>query len=180
MNAVLVGVFCVVALVPLLRWVPYRDAAVPEGLLTDAPPGITRALEGVLQPGEAFFNAQEWGSWFEFALPDHPVFVDSRFELIPEGAWQDYDAVSVGAPGWQDVLDDRGFDVVALARDQQGPLLPAIADDPGWVLSLRGRDRGGVPTLGLELSHSASRPEIRPAVVAARSAATRERTPSLP
>ena len=42
--------------------------------------------------------------------------------------------MSVGAPGWQDVLDDRGFDVVALARDQQGPLLPAIADDPGWVL----------------------------------------------
>jgi hypothetical protein len=133
-NAVLVGVFCAIALVPLLRWVPYRDAVVPEGLLTDAPPGITRALERVLQPGEAFFNAQEWGSWFEFALPDRLVFVDSRFELIPEPAWQDYDAVSVGASGWQDVLDDRGFDVVALARDQQGPLLPAIADDPGWVL----------------------------------------------
>jgi hypothetical protein len=132
-NAVLVGVFCVVALVPLLRWVPYRDAAVPEGLLTDAPPGITRALVGVLQPGEAFFNAQEWGSWFEFALPGHPVFVDSRFELIPERAWRDYDAVSVGARGWQKILDDRGFDVVALARDQQEPLLLAIADDPRWV-----------------------------------------------
>jgi hypothetical protein len=132
-NAVLVGVFCVVALVPLLRWVPYRDATVPEGLLTDAPPGITRALVGVLQPGEAFFNAQEWGSWFEFALPDHPVFVDSRFELIPERAWRDYDAVSVGARGWQRILDDRGFDVVALARDQQGPLLLAIEDDPRWV-----------------------------------------------
>jgi len=132
-NAVLVGVLCSVALVPLLRWVPYRDAGAPEGLLTDAPPGITRALVGVLQPGEAFFNAQKWGSWFEFALPDHPVFVDSRFELIPERAWRDYDAVSVGAPGWQAIMNDRGFDVVALARDQQGSLLLAIADDPRWV-----------------------------------------------
>ena len=133
LNAVLVGVFCVVALVPLLRWIPYRDANPPEGLLTDAPPGITRALVGVLQPGEAFFNAQKWGSWFEFALPDHPVFVDSRFELIPERAWREYDTVSVGAPGWQAILSDRGFEVVALARDQQGPLLRAIADDPRWV-----------------------------------------------
>ena len=132
MNAVLVGVFCAVALVPLLRWIPYRDASPPEGLLTDAPPGITRALVGVLKPGQAFFNAQEWGSWFEFALPGHPVFVDSRFELIPERAWRAYDSVSVGAPGWQAILGDRGFDVVALARDQQGPLLLAIARNPRW------------------------------------------------
>ena len=133
MNAVLVGVFCAVALVPLLRWVPYRDAAAPEGLLTDAPPGITRALVGVLQPGEAFFNAQEWGSWFEFALPDHPVFVDSRFELIPERAWRD---VRRGVGGSPRLAGDPGRSRVRRGRPRSrsaGAAAPAIADDPRWV-----------------------------------------------
>ena len=151
----------------------------PEGLLTDAPPGITHALEGVLQPGEAFFNAQEWGSWFEFALPDHPVFVDSRFELIPEPAWREYDAVSVGAPGWQDVLATAGSTWSPSLEISRGRYCPRSRTTRVGA-RLRGRDRGGVPTLGLELSHSGSRPEIRPAVAAARSAATRDRTPSLP
>ena len=179
LNAVLVGVFCVVALVPLLRWIPYRDASPPEGLLTDAPPGITRALVGVLQPGEAFFNAQKWGSWFEFALPDHPVFVDSRFELIPERAWRAYDAVSVESR----LAGDPERSRVRRGRPRSrsaGAAAPRDRGRPEVGAHLRGRDRGGVPTLEVELSHSGSRPEIRPAVVAARSAATRERTPSLP
>ena len=133
-NAALAGILCLIAIAPLIRWLPYRGDAVGQELLTLAPMGITRSLHEVLEPGQPFFNAQQWGSWFELALPDNPVFTDSRFELIPERAWDDDDDVSTAREGWQAIVDRRGFDVLAVARNQQEFLLRALEGDPAWTL----------------------------------------------
>ena len=50
------------------------------------------------------FNPQPWGSWFEFALPQLPVAIDSRIEVFPPEVWQDYEAVTQGRDDWQDIL----------------------------------------------------------------------------
>jgi hypothetical protein len=113
-------------------------SAESEGLRTpgqrvaDAPVALTSELQQVLRPGERVFNAQRWGSWFELALPDHPVFVDSRIELFPTGVWNDYLNVSVAREGWQEILSRWNVRVLALHPVQQEDLIPAVARDPHW------------------------------------------------
>jgi hypothetical protein len=103
-------------------------------LLDHAPRGVTASLQQVLKPGDRMFNPQIWGSWFEFALPEHRIFVDPRIEVFSREVWRDYDSVSGGAEGWQEVLDRWGVTVVVAERTQQAQLIPRIRDDPGWRL----------------------------------------------
>jgi hypothetical protein len=111
-----------------------------EELVADAPRGVTTALLRVLEPGDRIFNGQRWGSWFEFALPDNPVFVDSRIELFPESVWREYLAVSAGRQGWQGLLDRRRVAAIAAHPEQQARLIPLLRDDPGWSLVYEGDD----------------------------------------
>ena len=134
MNVAIAAVFCLIAVAPLLRWVPYTTAAAPPALVTAAPAGITWELSQVLDPGEPFFTPQGWSSWFEFALPSNPVLVDSRFEVIPDEAWEDYEDVLEGASDWQAILDRYGMRVVVLSREQDARLPSLIAGDPAWRL----------------------------------------------
>jgi hypothetical protein len=120
-------IFTGVAFLPWLR--ASGDGA---ALLNDAPAGVTAAVARVTDPGDRVFDAQRLGSWLEWALPDRPVFVDSRIELFTAREWRDYLDVSTGLEGWQEVLDDYGIDVVVATEDQQGPLLPRIRRDAGW------------------------------------------------
>jgi hypothetical protein len=135
LNAVIVGLLGVVAVVSLLRWMPYTGPDMPPGdKLAFAPVGITRDLQRTLGRGEVLFNAQKWGSWLEFEFPRNPVIVDSVIEVIPLSVWSNYGAVSSGVEGWQATLDAWDVDVAVLARDQQGPLIPKMQVDPGWRL----------------------------------------------
>ncbi len=115
-------------------WKPTDRAGLPAGAFTNAPPGITRELSALVHPGERIFNAQIWGSWFEFRFPGVDLAVDSRIELFPQDVWKQYATVSVGRQGWQQVLDEWNVDLVVASRDQQGELLPVIAGDPSWHL----------------------------------------------
>lgn len=133
-NAAISAALVVVALGTFIRWLPYGGSEPPPDLLTFAPAGITRELRGSLAPGERLFNPQGWGSWFELELPGNPVFVDSRWEVVPERAWDDYYDLSLARQGWQDVLDRWGMNVAVLARDQQRFLIPIMRADPRWRL----------------------------------------------
>jgi hypothetical protein len=140
-NSVLVLLFCVVLAIIGARWLPYTGAEpVPERLLGNAPPGITRELRAVLRPGERLFNAQAWGSWFEFALPDNPVAADARIEVLPAAVWSRYRDVSNGREGWQRALRDWNVRVAALSPRQQGPLIERMSADSGWRRVYRDRD----------------------------------------
>jgi hypothetical protein len=93
---------------------------------------VTATVARVTQPGSRIFAAQRLGSWLEWALPDRPVFVDSRIELFTAREWQDYVDASAGLEGWQNVLERYGVDVVVATRDQSAGLLPRIRHDAGW------------------------------------------------
>ena len=69
-----------IALLPFWRPIdPQLNA--PKGVVGWAPPGITATLRALAVPGDRLFNPQEWGSWFEFALPNLLVAMDSRIEM---------------------------------------------------------------------------------------------------
>ena len=142
LNLAVVGgvVLAVIALLPI--WRPVEPATgVPVGVLTDAPPGITAALRGVVRPGDRIFNPQPWGSWFEFALPDTLVAIDSRIELFPPQVWDDYARVAAGAEGWQAILDGwdvnvvviEGADMAYMARLKSAGWIQVVADATGSI-----------------------------------------------
>ena len=104
-NLVLVGLIALVCVVLVPIWRPTDNRlGAPAGVVGDAPGGITEALRKAVRPGDRILNPQPWGSWFEFALPQATVALDSRIEVFPAGVWDDYDTVQRGIDGWQDVL----------------------------------------------------------------------------
>jgi hypothetical protein len=106
MIAALVAV--IVVLAPWFRGSRY------ETFLNQAPPAITDAVRA-LPPGSRLMVHQAWGSWFEFAVPNDPVFVDSRIEIIPEAIWKDYGEVGFAGDGWREVLNRWDVDVIVAA-----------------------------------------------------------------
>jgi len=125
-------VLVAIGLLPALRPLdPGLNA--PAGLVSIAPPGITAKLRTIAGPNDRLFAPQPWGSWFEYAVPATPVFVDSRIEVFPPAVWDEYDVVVGGVEGWRQILDRRGVTIV-VAVDQIGrvPLTSRLQSDPGW------------------------------------------------
>src|SRR5262249_28096685 len=114
-NAANVVVLVIVGIGLLPLWRP-SDAGPrpPVGSLPDAPSGVTAALKATTRAGDHLFNPQPWGSWFEFAVPDVLVAVDSRVEIFPASVWAAYDTVRAGLPGWEQILADWDVDLVAV------------------------------------------------------------------
>lgn len=112
-NLVLAAVLSLAGIALLPAWRPIDPGTgVPVGVLIDAPPGITAALRENARPGDHVFSPQPWGSWFEFALPDLKVALDSRIEFFPAGVWRDYERVTGGAEGWEAQLATWDVNIV--------------------------------------------------------------------
>jgi hypothetical protein len=105
-----------------------------DGLLAHAPIAYSSRVGDLVRPGTRLFVAQIWASWFEYSLPRYPVMVDPRIELFIGEIWDDFDAISNAEPGWQDVVDRWGIEVLVLSEEQQSDLIPVVEADPGWRL----------------------------------------------
>lgn len=144
-----VAVVIVLAGVALLpAWRPLdAGLAAPQGVLTSAPSGITAALRGLTRPGDRLFNPQPWGSWFEFALPDLPVAIDSRTEFFPVAVWDAYENVAGGVDGWAGQLTDWGVTIVVVGARETSMVdrltaagwRSVYSDDDGSILVAPGR-----------------------------------------
>jgi hypothetical protein len=132
-NLVLLGLLAAVPLVAGARWFPHASAEPPsEGLIRLAPAALTEELRSRLQPGEPFANAQPWGSWFELSLPEYPVMVDSRFEVVPPQAVRASIEISSAEPGWQAELDALPVRFYAVDREHQPALVAVLPELEGW------------------------------------------------
>jgi hypothetical protein len=120
----------VVGILVLLPW--WRGSSA-EDQLEAAPPGITQAL-AQLPSGSKIFTYQPWGSWFIFALPDKPVFVDSRIEIVPEEIWQDYFQVAFARAHWAEALEEWQPDAVVGRGEEWEDIIGILREDPSWEL----------------------------------------------
>jgi hypothetical protein len=125
-----------IALLPAWRPVDPRTGA-PNGLLADAPPGLTAALRDVVAPGDRVLHPQRWGSWFEFAVPTALYTVDSRIELFPADVWMAFQATT-NPNDLQKWLVEWGIDVTILDSDQVN--LHHELRDSGWVVRMEDDD----------------------------------------
>jgi hypothetical protein len=140
-NLAVVAVLVCALLASLSPWLAFRTSLpTPMKRLDQAPAGITAALERTLTPRERVFAAQAWGSWFEFALPAHPVAVDSRIELFPASVWTQYTTVASGREGWHEQLEAWTVRVVAVHAAQQPRLLQRLVVDRRWQQVYRDDD----------------------------------------
>jgi hypothetical protein len=134
MNTVLVSAILAAAVIMMPIW---RGAS-PTGalaLLAQAPTSLVEATEAGVPPGSHLFVSQTYASWFEFALPSMPVFVDSRIELFPTSIWDSYLDISAAREGWQATLDRWDVAAVVINPDQDGSLITHIKNDPEWRLA---------------------------------------------
>ncbi len=114
----------------VLALAPWFRGSSSRTFLGAAPSGLSDAARQ-LPAGSRLMVHQPWGSWFEFSIPDDPVFVDSRIEIIPEDVWKDYGEVGFAGAGWKDVLNRHEVDVIVAATDWD--LLPYLrADTAEW------------------------------------------------
>jgi hypothetical protein len=131
LNTIVAALVVLAGVALLPAWRPVDPATgVPVGVLTDAPSGITAALREATAPGDHVFNPQPWGSWFEFAVPDIKVALDSRIEFFPAEVWDTYEAVETGRDGWEAQLASWNVAVVVV-EDVDGPFATRL-EAAGW------------------------------------------------
>ncbi|HWP61868.1 MAG TPA: hypothetical protein VNO86_00140 [Candidatus Binatia bacterium] len=122
----------VLASLAALPWWRADPSGDPGPLLADAPVDLTDELTGRVEPDTRAYVSQPWASWVEFALPEVRTFVDSRFEVAPEAAWEDYVAIAAVAPDWQARLDRWGIELVIVDRTREPNLAAALDASPDW------------------------------------------------
>ena len=141
-NLLIAAVLVLVGIGLLPVWRPLDPGlGTPVGLVGIAPPGITAKLRELATAGDRLFAPQPWGSWFEYAIPSTPVFVDSRIELFPPSVWDEYDAVVDGIDGWRDILARRDVTmIVAVEGIGRSPLAARLRSDSGWQEAYKDED----------------------------------------
>ena len=155
LNAGVAGAIVVACVAAFPFWRPVDPATGgPQGSISYAPSGITMALDGQIQPGDRILNPQAWGSWFEFAVPDATVAIDSRIELFPTQVWDDYVRISAGIEGWESILDRWGVTVAVVAAAEPGLRDRLIA--AGWTETYVDTDGSVLQPNGLGPSGSGS------------------------
>ncbi len=135
----LVMVTALIAFVAVLS--PWsRDRVDPSSgataLVSYAPQRMVDAVHRVAPDDAKLFVTLPYASWFEFASPSNPMFVDPRIELFPNDVWDDYFAVAEGHVGWQAIVDRWGADVIVMAPGDV-TIVALLEKDPGWRLAYR-------------------------------------------
>lgn len=78
------------------------------------------------------FNNYVFGSYLEYAIPDLPVWIDTRFYPFPKEIWQDYLSISNAEPEWEQKLGSYGIASLILDPNAQTMLVEELNRKGGW------------------------------------------------
>jgi hypothetical protein len=73
-----------------------------------------------------------FSSYLEFALPERPTWIDTRFEVFPVEQWQAYESISFARHDWEHLLDATGANLLMVSSQNQPELLSALESSPVW------------------------------------------------
>jgi hypothetical protein len=73
-----------------------------------------------------------FSSYLEFALPERPPWIDTRFEVFPVEQWQSYQDITNARHDWESVLDGSGAKLLMVSTQNQAELLSALESSPNW------------------------------------------------
>jgi hypothetical protein len=72
-----------------------------------------------------------FSSYLEFAMPERPTWIDTRFEVFPVSQWQQYRDITLASYNWESQLDATGARILMLST-QYPDLLIALSGSPFW------------------------------------------------
>jgi hypothetical protein len=75
-----------------------------------------------------------FSSYLIYALPERPVWIDTRFELYPVAQWESYIDVSKASPDWSATLDEEEIALVFVDPLAQEPLIESLEQNANWCL----------------------------------------------
>jgi hypothetical protein len=73
-----------------------------------------------------------FSSYLEFALPERPVWIDTRFEVFPVEQWQQYKDITNATWEWPILLTGTGANLLMVSVTEQPALLQAMNNQGLW------------------------------------------------
>ncbi len=73
-----------------------------------------------------------FASYTEFALPERPVWIDTRVQLFPVAQWQHYVDITYAYDGWENELQATGANLVMVSLTKQPRLASALEKTTNW------------------------------------------------
>jgi hypothetical protein len=160
MNIILTILFVLLPLVflPGLRekWWPQSPAATE-----NTPIAATEWLAARPNLPGPLWSEIGFSSYFEFALPERPTWIDTRFEVFPVEQWQQYQDMTDARYNWESLLNATGANLLIVSTQNQPDLLSALQVSSNWCELYRDEvaviyQRG--PCAGLSLYHQGTMP----------------------
>jgi len=131
LNAALTALFLLLALLrAALLWnAPALDKALRQAFPVEAVAYLKKA-----RPPGRLFNSYNMGAYLLWALPEYPVFADGRTDLYGDAILDQWFRVARAEPGWQQVLDRWGVNLVLI--EPQAPIA-RVLPYAGWCTLFR-------------------------------------------
>ena len=124
--------WAILGLLIVLGWTGAAGAAGSDGYdYSNYPVKAMESVEAQGLLGQHLLTTDEWSAYVIHRYwPRQPVFMDDRYDMFPTELSDDYFKLSEVKPGWQDVLDRYGVDVVVWRTKK--PLTQLLDIAPSW------------------------------------------------
>lgn len=134
LNGVIVSML---VLLPLVFLPGFRETWWEEAPPVLSPNTPAEAVDWLIEnpeiPGK-LWSELSFSSYLIYALPERPVWIDTRFELYPIEQWQRYIDVSSAAPNWSDILEEEGITIMMINKDAQKHLFNVLDQSESWQI----------------------------------------------
>ncbi len=74
-----------------------------------------------------------FSSYLIYALPERPVWIDTRFELFPLEHWEQYRHIAQARFDWEYLLTQNGIRLLLLDPKREPALVQAVGQSLGWA-----------------------------------------------
>ncbi len=112
-----------------------RTAFIPAEILpvyANVPETAVRFLAEQELPGHLWADL-DYNAYLIYALPQKPVWIDTRFELYPPEQWLRYRQIAEARFGWDAALAQDNIQTLLLAPQREPDLIRAVEASPGWT-----------------------------------------------
>lgn len=115
---------------PAFRTIWMPDA--PPPLSEDTPLEAAEWLRQHPELPDPIWANLAFESYLVSAIPERPVWIDTRFEVYPPEHWDAYLNVSFARWDWENILNENSIDVLLLSKAEQANLIDALKNNPAW------------------------------------------------
>ena len=117
-------------LLPNIRDAWWMDAS--PALSDETPVSAVQWLDAHPDLPDPIWADLAFESYLIYALPERPVWIDTRLEVYPPEDWQRYKAINAAAWNWQSLLDEDEINILLLSNISQSELLKAVNTSDIW------------------------------------------------